>query len=155
MMKQIKAAATLALAAAAVAAPTVASAAPLATWFGRYAWEENLGRHGGSTPGEGIVAFMTYTLALGPGNGSTGCTLNIAGFQTYERYRCTATPQLNQLVIKFYGPAPGGNGRDRYRLGTSMFTLTKTGTGLSTRLQAMAPASDRTPRIGRLFHRVG
>lgn len=155
MMKSFKAALALGLSLTGMVGATGASAEPLPTWYGRYVWEESLGRIGGSTPSEGVAAFVTYTLALGPGNGATGCRISIEGFQRYETMKCTATPQMNQLIIKFYrfdadNTARGG----RYALGTQLFTMTRTGNGLTTRLQAMGPSSDTTPRTGRLFLKV-
>ena len=151
MFRSFATAATLGLATLAAVAPTGASAAPLATWHGRYVWEENLGRIGGSTPSEGIVAFTTYTLALGPGNGPTQCSLRGEGFQLNEQMQCTATPQGKSVIIKFYKFA--ANGRGRYRMAAPLFTMTRTGSGIVTRLQALQPSSAATPHSGRLFRR--
>lgn len=155
MMKSFKAAFALGLVVSSVVGTTGVSAEPLPTWYGRYVWEESLGRIGGSTPSEGVVAFVTYTLALGPNAGATGCRVSIEGFQRYETMKCTATPQMNQLIIKFYrfdadNTARGG----RYALGTELFTMTRTVNGLTTRLQAMGASSDASPRTGRLFLKV-
>lgn len=152
MSYPVKAATGLCLALAAMtAAPAVA--APLSNWHGRYVWEEHVGRRGGSAPGEGIEAFVTYTLALGPGNGPTGCRLIGQGLQTNRRIQCTATPQRDSVVIKFYrfGPDNIGGG---YRTGTPLFTLTRTQTGVVTRLQGLRPSSDATRDTGRLFQRA-
>ena len=135
------------LAALTLATPAVIRAAPIATWYGTYTWEENVGRHGGTRPGEGIVAFRTYTLRLGPGAGSTRCTLMGEGLQLYERTQCTATPELNRLVIRAYSV----RGTGPYATGTRLVTLTRSGRGLVTKLGAIRPGSDRTPTAGRLF----
>lgn len=145
------AAAAATLAAALPTAP--ADAAPLASWHGRYVWEENVGRQGGSAPGEGIVAFVTYTLSIGPGNGATGCTLNGQGFQTNTRILCTATPQGNSVIVKFYKFGPD-NMFGSYRIGAPLFTLTRGPGGLTTRLAALIKSSDSTPSVGRLFRKV-
>lgn len=125
-------------------------AAPLPEWYGRYVWAEPLGRIGGSGASDGLVAFVTYTLTIRPSRGSTGCTITAEGYQTNKRMQCTATPERNSVVIKYYRfrPAPGG---DRYRPGAKLFTMSRTTRGLVTQLQALQPASDATPRSGRLF----
>lgn len=140
--------------AATAASPT--KAAPLAAWQGRYVWEESLGRIGGSSPSEGAAAFVTHTLSLGPGNGSTSCTLNSAGFQTHTRMLCTATPSGTSIVIKFYKFGPD-DVRDRtaMAIGAPLLTLHRDPSGIATQLQGLNPASDATPRSGRLFRKVG
>lgn len=147
MICTLKNAALLALATAAAALPTVAAAAPLPTWYGSYVWEENVGRHGGDAPGEGIVAFRTYTLRLGPSAGATGCLLTGEGFQLYERLQCTATPEMDSVVIKYYNFRNAGP----YAMGAPLFRMTRTNHGLVTRLQALRPGSDLTRTTGRLF----
>ncbi|MEP9400449.1 DUF5991 domain-containing protein [Sphingomonas silueang] len=151
MSISIKAAAALGLATLATAPAT---AAPLSSWYGRYVWEENVGRHGGDTPQDSIAAFVTRTLSIGPGNGATGCTLNGQGFQTNTRILCTATPQGDSVVIKFYKFGPD-NMFGNYRIGSTLLTMTRTPGGIVTRLAAMGPSSDATPRTGKLFRRVG
>ena len=139
------------------ARPTNSRAAPsgpLVAWHGRYVWEESLGRIGGSSPAEGAAAFVTHTLSLGPSAGATGCTLNAQGFQTNTRVLCTATPVGTSVDIKFYRAAPGNVG-GRHAIGDRLFTLTRDGGGIGTRLEALDPASDSTPRTGRLFKKVG
>lgn len=151
MFRSFTAAVTAGLATLALA--PVAEAAPLATWHGRYVWEESLGRIGGDTPADGLAAFVTTTLVLGPSAGPTQCRINAEGYQTYKQMQCTATPEMNALVIKFYKFNADSTGR--YTLGTPLFRMTRTPGGLVTRLQAMQPSSDATPRSGRLFRRVG
>ena len=148
MLKLFKTAAALAIGAAAI---TSAHAAPLPGWYGHYVWEEEIGRIGGSTPAEGVTAFITYTLALGPGNGATGCMVHAEGYQTYEQLKCTATPQMDSLIIKYYKFGPNAPGR--YAMGAPLFTMTRTPHGLITRLQALRPAVRSTPQTGRLFRR--
>lgn len=155
MMKFFKAAFALGLSVTGVVGATSASAEPLPTWYGRYVWEEPLGRIGGSSPSESVAAFVTYTLSLGPSAGATGCRVTIEGYQRYETIKCTATPQMNQLIIKFYRfDADTVSRAGRYALGTPLFTMTRTGAGLTTRLQAMGASGESTPRIGRLFLKV-
>lgn len=147
MSNIVKNALLLGLAAAAVTAPVGASAAPLQTWYGRYVWQENLGRIGGNGPRDGVVAFTTYTLRLGPNAGPTGCLLTGEGYQLDERLKCTATPEIDSVVIKFFtlrGPYV-------YPQGAKLFTMTRTNRGIVTRLQALHPNSDATPIVGRLF----
>jgi hypothetical protein len=153
MLTSFKTAIALGLAAATLATPNVASAAPLGTWYGTYVWEESLGRIGGSTPAEGAAAFVTRTLSLGPSAGDTGCTVNAEGYQTYEQMKCTATPEGESVIIKFY--KFGANAPGRYRVGAPLFTMTRTGSGLMTRLQGMRPSSDASPSSGMLFRRAG
>jgi uncharacterized protein DUF5991 len=148
MYRLLKAAAAIGLATAIPAA-----SAQVSSWYGRYVWEESLGRIGGSSPAEGVASFVTYSLSLRAGNGSTGCMLTAQGFQTDRRIQCTATPQGTGLIVKFYKSAsPAGDG---YRIGTALFTLSRTSAGIVTRLQALGPASDASPRSGRLFRRIG
>jgi hypothetical protein len=149
MLKAIKATAALGLALAGVPAAT---AAPLPEWSGRYVWEEPIGRIGGSTPADSLVAFVTYTLALGPGNGPAGCTLNGQGYQTYRRLQCTATPQGNSVIVTFYRFGPDNIGGS-YPVGAPLFTMTRTPDGIVTQLQALRASSDMTPQTGRLFRR--
>lgn len=131
------------------------AATPISVWNGRYAWEESLGRMGGSTPAEGAAAFVTYTLALGPGNGSTSCTLYAQGFQTNTRMQCTATPQGSSVVVKFY-KFGADNQRAPHTMGERLFTLTRDGGGgIRTQLEGLQPASDTTTRTGRLFQKLG
>src|SRR4051812_18157426 len=94
--------------------PVAAGAAPLSSWYGRYIWEEPLGRIGGARPAEGAAAFVTYRLTLGQGGGPTACLLNAEGFQTYQHMRCTATPRGNAITVKYYGAA-GESHRVSYR----------------------------------------
>lgn len=129
-------------------------ALPLTAWQGRYVWEEPLGRIGGSSPAEGVAAFVTHTLTLGPGSGATGCTLNAEGFQTYTRTICTATPSGPSVVIKFYKAGPENVG-GRHAVGDRLLTLTRDNGGIATRLEGLSPASDATPRAGRFFKKVG
>ncbi|WP_156348979.1 MULTISPECIES: DUF5991 domain-containing protein [unclassified Sphingomonas] len=144
---------TLSLAAMAATFTTPASAQD-AGWNGRYVWEENVGRHGGNTPTDSIVAFITYTLGVGPGNGPTGCTLNGQGFQTNKRIRCTVTPQGKSIVIKFHGYGADNMFDSGYRRGQALFTLTRTPRGLVTALQALTASADATPRTGKLFYKA-
>ena len=144
---------TLALAVAAATLPAPASA-QVAGWTGRYVWEENVGRHGGSDPRDSIVAFITYTLSIGPGNGPTRCALNGQGLQTNKRIRCTVTPRGNALIVKFYRYGPDNMFNDRYRPGQALFTLTRTRFGITTSLQGLTASSRSTPRRGKLFRRV-
>ena len=136
--------------AAAVATP---ASAQVAGWNGRYVWEEPLGRVGGNNPRESVAIFVTYTLSLGAGNGPTGCLLRAEGYQTNVRMQCTRTPQGNSLIVKFYRFASPARG-SRYRMGAALFTLSRTRGTIVTRLQALRPASDASPRSGRLFRRL-
>lgn len=154
MLNRVKSTVALGLTLAALAPVTPAAARPLPEWQGRYRWEEPLGRTGGSSPADSLGIFVTYTLALGPGNGSTRCLLRGTGYQTNREIRCTATPQSNAVVIKFYKFGPDNIG-GRYALGTPLFTMTRARAGIVTQLQALNPSSDRTPRRGRLFKRIG
>ncbi len=130
------------------------AAAQPAGWSGRYVWEEDVGRHGGTTPSDSIVAFITYTLAVGPGTGPTGCMLNGQGFQTNKRIRCTVTPQGKSIVVKFHGYGADNMFDDGYRRGQPLFTLTRTPRGLVTTLQGLDASSDTTPRSGKLFYKM-
>ncbi|RZL63506.1 MAG: hypothetical protein EOP81_12300 [Variovorax sp.] len=130
------------------------AATSLAAWNGRYVWEESLGRIGGSTPAEGAAAFVTYTLAMGPGNGATGCTLKAQGFQTNMQMQCTATPQGSAVVVKFYKFGQD-NGRGRHTMGERLLTLRPDASGgITTNLEGLKPASDATARNGRLFRKL-
>lgn len=127
--------------------------APLSAWNGRYVWEESLGRIGGASAAEGAASFVTYTLALGPANGPTGCTLEAQGFQTNTRMQCTATPQGAAVVIKFYRFG-ADNIRGRHTMGERLLTLQPDGAGgIRTQLEGLRPASDATARSGRLFQK--
>lgn len=79
--------------------------------------------------------------------------LTAEGFQADSRIQCTATPQGQALIIKFYKSASASS--DRYRIGAALFTLSRTRSGIVTRLQALSPAIDHSPRSGRLFRRLG
>lgn len=151
MFKTIKTALALTFATAAVAIPTVSSAAPLSTWYGTFVWEESLGRIGGDTPQDGIAAFTTYRLTIRPAARDAGCIVNIEGYQRYEQLKCTATPEGEKVIVKLYKFRDSDQGR--YPSGTPLFTLIRTENGIMTQLQALDPSSDRTPRAGRLFHR--
>jgi|GEM_PF-4871170 len=126
------------------------SSTPSFAWHGRYVWEESIGRVGGSAPSEGVAAFINHTLVLGPSAGSTSCALNGDGYQTHRRIICTATPEGQSLVIKFYQFAPG-NALGRHQVGQRLFTLTRAPEGVVTRLEGLAPAVDNMPRSGMLF----
>jgi len=143
----------LTLTAAAVTLPAAASA-QVAGWTGRYVWEEEVGRHGGTTPSDSIAAFITYTLAIGPGNGSTGCTLTGQGFQTNRRIQCTVTPRANSIIVKFYKFGTGNIG-GRYPSGAQLFTLTRTRNGIVTSLHGLGASNRTTPHSGVLFRRAG
>ncbi|QNE32356.1 hypothetical protein F1C10_10635 [Sphingomonas sp. NBWT7] len=129
-----------------------ASAAPLPTWYGTYVWEESLGRVGGEGR-DGVAIFVTRTLTLGPSAGSTGCRLSAEGYQTFEELKCTATPEMESVIIKLYKFRPTDAGRGPS--GTRLFRIVRTENGLMTRLESYDATSDATPRSGRLFRRVG
>lgn len=148
MLKSLKIALALGLTAGGFGA-TAATAAPIQTWYGTYIWEEPLGRMGGSSPTDSIALYRTYRLLLGPAAGSTGCIVTGSGFQLNDQFKCTATPQEESVIIKFYHF--GSNATARYPSGTPMFTMTRTNSGLVTQLQALQPTSRTTPFRGRLF----
>lgn len=154
MLKSIKSAILLGLSTIAVATPTMAHAqsAALRAWYGQFLWEESLGRIGGSTPSEGAAAFVSYTLTLGPDAGPSGCMLRGEGFQTNEQLKCTATPELGSVIIKYFALRPTGG---RYYSGQPLFRMSRGEHGIVTRLQALEPQSDATARTGRLFRRIG
>lgn len=141
------------IAAAAVTVPMHA-AAQVAGWNGRYVWEEDVGRHGGTTPSDSIAAFITYTLSIGPGNGPTGCQLTGQGFQTNRRIQCTVTPRANSITVKFYKFGADNVG-GRYPSGQPLFTLTRTPSGVVTSLNGLGASNRTTPRSGKLFRRAG
>ncbi|OWK32869.1 DUF5991 domain-containing protein [Sphingomonas mucosissima] len=151
MLTSFKNVLALGLAAAAATIPVGASAAPLSTWYGRYVWEESLGRVGGATKAESVAIFVTYTLTLAPDSRGTGCTVNIEGYQRSEQLKCTATPEGEKVIVKLYKFRPGDAGR--YPSGTPLFTMIRTEGGIMTQLQALDPSSDNSPRSGRLFRR--
>jgi hypothetical protein len=151
MLKSILTTAALASAFAAIAT-SPASAQGLATWHGTYVWEEPLGRVGGDR-GDAVAVFVTHTLTLGPSAGATGCRLDAEGFQTDTHVKCTATPEPGSVIIKLYKFRPTDPGRGPS--GTRLFRMTRTNTGLATRLEAYGPTSDMGPRSGRLFRPVG
>jgi len=127
-----------------------ASAAPLPTWYGTWVWEEALGRDGG---GDGMAIFVTHTLTLGPAAGATGCRLTARGYQTDEQLKCTATPEMESVVVKLYKFRPADPGRGPS--GTRLFRMTRAESGVVTRLETYGPTSDTGPTSGRLFRRVG
>ena len=135
--------------------PQPQRATGLSSWHGRYLWEESLGRIGGASSSEGVASFVSYTLALGPGNGATGCTLSAQGYQTMMRMQCTATPSgASMVTIKFY-KFGADNVRGRHTMGERLLTLTRDGGGIQTQLEGLNPASDATARQGRLFRKIG
>lgn len=148
----------LAIGAAMFTAATLpAAAAPSAIqggWNGRYVWEEDVGRHGGTTPSDSITAFITYTLTIGPGAGPSGCSLNGQGLQTNRRIQCTAVPGGNTLVVKFRRFGAENFPGDSWSAGQSLFTLSRGKRGITTALQALTPSNRNTPRGGMLFRRV-
>ncbi|MDV3458055.1 DUF5991 domain-containing protein [Sphingomonas sp. HF-S4] len=141
------------IAAAAAVLPNPATA-QVAGWNGRYVWEEDVGRHGGTTPSDSVVAFITYTLSIGPGNGPTGCLLTGQGFQTNRRIQCTVTPRGNAITVKFYKFGADNVG-GRYPSGQPLFTLTRTPRGIVTSLNGLGASSRTTPHRGMLFRRAG
>ena len=136
----LPAAATLA-ASLAAALPSAAAAAPLSTWYGRYAYSESLGRIGGSSPSEAPAAFVDHVLTVG-GN---GCTLVSQGFQTNRRIRCTVTPQGQSAIVKFYGYDGGAANAERFARGQPLLTLTRSGSRLLTRWQGMTRMDGSRP----------
>lgn len=141
------------IAALAATVPMQATA-QVASWNGRYVWEEDVGRHGGTTPSDSIAAFITYTLSIGPGKGPTGCLLTGQGFQTNRRIQCTVTPRANSITVKFYKFGADNIG-GRYPSGQPLFTLTKTPRGILTSLNGLGASNRTTPRAGMLFRRAG
>lgn len=144
------ASATLTLAAVA----SQPASAQVATWQGRYIWEEDVGRYGGPDKRDSVVAFITYTLHIGPSAGATGCSLEGQGFQTNKRIRCTVTPQGRSAIVKFYGYGPDNMFDSGYRRGQPLFTLTRGPRGIVTTLQGLKASSRTTPRSGTLFRRL-
>ncbi len=155
MRTQFSTRALIGLSLAAAATVATPATAQVAAWNGRYVWEEGVGRQGGSDPRDSVAAFITYTLAIGPGNGPTGCMLNGQGFQTNKRIRCTVTPQRGSIIVKFYGYGRDNMFDDGYRIGQPLFTLTRTPRGIVTQLQGLRASSDTTPRTARLFRKAG
>lgn len=124
-----------------------------AAWQGRYVWEESVGRIGGAAPSQGVAAFITHMLVLGPSAGPTSCALSGDGYQTHRRIICTATPEGRSLVIKFYKFGPD-NALGRHQVGERLFVLTRMPDGLMTQLEGLTPAIDNAPRSGALFKRM-
>lgn len=153
MPNLLKSAAAIGLALVAPLAAVPAVAAPLSTWYGTFVWEEALGRVGGPAREDSVAIFVTHTLTLGAAAGSTGCLLRAEGYQTDEQIKCTATPEGESVIIKYYAFRP--NPRYRYPSGTPLFRIARTERGLVTRLQAYRPTSDASPATGRLFRRAG
>lgn len=143
----------LTLAAIATTAPAPASA-QVAAWQGRYIWEEDVGRYGGPDKRDSVVAFITYTLHVGPSAGATGCRLDGQGFQTNKRILCTVTPQGRSAIVKFYDYGPDNIFDSGYRPGQPLFTLTRGPRGIVTHLQGLQASSRTTPRTGTLFRRL-
>ncbi|WP_085808669.1 DUF5991 domain-containing protein [Sphingomonas sp. TZW2008] len=150
MLKSIMTVAALGAATLPVAGPAIA--APLSTWHGTFVWEEPLGRVGGAGA-DGVAIFVTHTLTLGPAAGSTGCRLDAQGYQTDLHVKCTATPEMDSVVIKLYKFRPTDPGRGPS--GTRLFRMTRTENGLMTRLESYGPTSDMGSRSGPLFRRAG
>lgn len=150
MLKSIMSSAALCTVALMSAAP--ASAAPLSEWYGKFVWEEPLGRIGGDGA-DGVAIFVNHTLTLGPSAGSTGCRLDAEGYQTDRHWKCTATPEMGSVIIKLFKFRPTDPGRGPS--GTRLFRITRGENGLVTRLEAYGPTSDMSPRSGRLFSRAG
>ncbi|QAY77969.1 DUF5991 domain-containing protein [Sphingosinicella sp. BN140058] len=126
--------------AAALSAATPAAAAPLSTWYGRYAYSESLGRIGGA-PGEGPAAFVDHVLTIG----RNGCTLTRQGFQTNQRIRCTVTPQGQSAIVKFYAFDSGAARGPRFSRGQPLLTLTRSGPRLLTRWQGVTRMDGTRP----------
>jgi hypothetical protein len=150
MLKSIVSAAALGAVALMSAAP--ASAAPLSEWYGKFVWEEALGRIGGEGA-DGVAIFVTHTLTLGPSAGPSGCRLDAEGYQTDRHFKCTATPEMGTVIIKLFKLRPTDPGRGVS--GTRLFRITRGENGLVTRMEDYGPTSDMSPRSGRLFRRVG
>lgn len=150
MLKSIVSAAALGAVALTSAAP--ASAAPLSEWYGKFVWEEALGRIGGEGA-DGVAIFVTHTLTLGPSAGPSGCRLDAEGYQTDRHWKCTATPEMGTVIIKLFKLRPTDPGRGVS--GTRLFRITRGENGLVTRMEDYGPTSDMSPRSGRLFRRVG
>lgn len=150
MLKSIVSAAALGVVALMSVAP--ASAAPLSGWYGKFVWEEPLGRIGGEGA-DGVAIFVTHTLTLGPSAGPTGCRLDAEGYQTDRHWKCTATPEMGTVIIKLFKLRPTDPGRGVS--GTRLFRIARGENGLTTRLEAYDATSDMSPRSGRLFSRVG
>ncbi len=150
MLKTITSLAALGAAALLAAAP--ASAAPLSGWYGKFVWEEALGRIGGEGR-DGVAIFVTHTLTLGPAAGPTGCRLDAEGYQTDRHWKCTATPEMGTVIIKLFKLRPTDPGRGVS--GTRLFRITRGENGLVTRLESYDATSDTSPRSGRLFSRAG
>ncbi|MEN3748240.1 DUF5991 domain-containing protein [Sphingomonas sp. HF-S3] len=142
------------LAAAAIPAVATPAAAQAGGWNGRYVWEEDVGRHGGTTPSDSITAFITYTLTIGPRAGPTRCMLNGQGFQTNRRIQCTAVPNGATLTVKFRRFGAENFPGDSWAPGQTLFTLSRGKRGIATSLQALTPSNRTTPRSGTLFRRV-
>jgi hypothetical protein len=147
MLKSIKTAAVLCAATMLAAAP---ASAALSEWYGKFVWEEALGRIGGEGR-DGVAIFVTQT--LGPNAGPTGCRIDAEGYQTDRHWKCTATPEMGSVIIKLFKLRPTDPGRGVS--GTRLFKITRGQNGLVTRLEFYTPTSDATQRSERLFRRVG
>lgn len=150
MLKAIKTAAVLCAATLMTAVP--ASAAPLSGWYGKFVWEEALGRIGGEGR-DGVAIFVTHTLTLGPSAGSSGCRLDAEGYQTDRHWKCTATPEMGSVIIKLFKLRPTDPGQGLS--GTRLFKITRGESGLVTRLESYTPTSGATHSSEHLFRRVG
>jgi hypothetical protein len=149
MLKSIKTAAVLCAATMLAAAP---ASAALSEWYGKFVWEEALGRIGGEGR-DGVAIFVTHTLTLGPSAGPTGCRIDAEGYQTDRHWKCTATPEMGSVIIKLFKLRPNDPGR--WVSGTRLFKIKRGENGLVTRLESYTPTSDATQRSERLFRRVG
>lgn len=74
------------------------------------------------------------------------------GYQLNVQMQCTATPQGKSVIIKFY--KFGANAPGRYAMAAPLFTMSRTESGIVTRLQALQPSSTATPHTGHLFRRT-
>jgi len=120
---------------------------PPSFWQKRYQYEDCEGTTVGGSP-----ACETYDLYLNAAKHS--CRLTIEGYQTDEHIICSALTDMIRIDIRFKSYSDGKTvnayGVSEYPVGSSLFTLLRSGGRVITELHSMRP-SDKLPIVGNYF----
>lgn len=117
-------------------------------WTGDYLYEAEFGENYAKTP-----VIVDYELVID----ATKCQFDIVGYQVNESILCTSKQEGDDLTIKFQSYSNGKvrniYGVQRYKIGSTLFSLKMEGHELITTWQALLP-DKKMDKSGKYFKKL-